>query len=217
MRITLLRLLGWAVVLGLTAPAAHGQFIVRVAGELSGRHNSGLVASDRFDGAFDTEPGFSVGAAFAPEMPLSALRSAVQVGIGVEHQFGRGVQDVEGDFRFTTPHALARLRYDARVSPFVSGRGGFSLFAGDDAYTASEYEGLGPSFREGATVQLRGFVAYSLGGGVFFGDRFFLEVLWNHYEGSRITRRPVEGDVDAFTTYRTVSLGAGYRLGKTRL
>ena len=129
-----------------TSVSADGFMLrARFAGQLAGNYNAsilGITANTAVNN------GFSIGA----EGLFKILRN-LQLGAGLEYEFGRQQTLYAGNFEFVPLYGVVRVPFDiGPLTPYAIGRIGYGLFSGDPTFAGS--------------WSLSGGIYYGLGGGI---------------------------------------------------
>jgi len=142
---------------------------VRIGTDISGEHkmtNFTLNDESLSSADFDVENGFS--ASFESPPDFSKVFSW---GFGTEYMLGREIEDVEGDFHFTSIYLIVYNTIKKNEPLFFSARLGYGRFEGDKTYEGS---GL---------TNLQGGLFYGYGAGYKLNEKLLIEGIFCHNYG----------------------------------
>lgn len=187
-------------------------FSVNVSADLAGHHATSppevILEDPSVSISTDVKAGYSI---TFEAMPID-LGGYARFGLGAEAQLPRGLEDAGGKMNFQSVFLMGRVKYPARIAPFLVGRFGFNIFGADTAYKEGDNA---INYKENYRAQFKNDFNYGVGGGVFFGNRFYVEGV---YVQQNVIFEAVPGDgivslrsaFDFDVTYSRFRFALGY-------
>jgi hypothetical protein len=120
----------------------------RISGQFQGNQQTNFEGAT---GNSDVDNGYSIGVE-----GLSKILPILQLGVGVEYQFGRQQTDFVGNFQYMPIYAVLRVPINlGPITPYAIGRIGYGLFSGDSDYTSGYPTTGGLYYAVGGGIDLR--------------------------------------------------------------